>query len=135
MERLNQILARHLPHFKEIAPGCSIRDALCRMSTQNTDYLIVMDEKGNFLGVLTERDVARKALFMNRSLTETHVREIMNTQLPFADANDTVEQCMSKMKKYHVKFIPVFSNMSFAGVISADDILAEAVEKRNVIFD
>lgn len=135
MEKLNQILSRHLPHFKSIEPGCSIRDALCRMSTQNTDYLIVMDEKENFMGLITEHDVARKALFMNKSLNETRVKEMMNTKLPFADANDTVEQSLHTMKKHHVRFLPVFRNMSFIGIVSADDILEEAVRHRGLIFD
>jgi CBS domain-containing protein len=135
MEKLNQILSRHLPHFKSIEPGCSIRDALCRMSTHNTEYLIVMDEKENFMGLITEHDVARKALFMNKSLNETRVKEMMNTKLPFADANDTVEQSLYTMKKHHVRFLPVFRNMSFIGIVSADDILEEAVKHRAKIFD
>ncbi len=135
MEKVNEILARQLPHFKNISPSCSVSDALCRMSTHNTEYLIVIDEKDNFLGLITEHDVARKALFMNRSLTDTKVNELMNTKLPFADADDTLEQCMNVMKKHHVKFLPVFSNLSFMGIVSTDDILAEAVNHRSEIFD
>ncbi|MBI5370684.1 MAG: CBS domain-containing protein [Sphingobacteriales bacterium] len=135
MEKINEILARQQPHFKNIEPGCSVSDALCRMSTYNTEYLIVMDETDNFLGLITEHDVASKALFMNRSLTDTRVMDILNTQLPFADAGDTLEQCMTVMKKHHVKFLPVFSNLQFRGIVSTDDILDEAVNHRSEIFD
>ncbi len=135
MEKLNQILSRQQPHFKNITPGSSIRDALCRMSTLNTDYLIVMDVKDNFLGLLTEKDIARKALFLNRSLSETKVKDLMTTQWPFADVNNTVDQCMTTMKEYHVKYVPVFKNLEFIGVVSADDILQEAVKQRREIFD
>ncbi len=135
MEKINEILARQLPHFKNIEPGCSISDALCRMTTYNTEYLIVMDETDNFLGLITEHDVASKALFMNKSLTDTKVIDILNTKLPFADAGDTLEQCMTVMKKHHVKFLPVFSNLEFKGIVSTDDILEEAVSHRSEIFD
>lgn len=135
MEKINEILARQLPHFRSISPKSSVSDALCRMSTQNTDYLIVMDEKEQFLGLITEQDVARKALFMNRSLDDTHVREIMSTKLPFADAGDTVEQCMNVMKKHHVKHLPVFQHFKFMGIVSTDDILDEAITRRVAIFD
>lgn len=135
MEKLNQILSRQQPHFINITPGSSIRDALCRMSTLNTEYLIVMDGKNKFLGLLTEKDIARKALFLNLPLTETKVEDLMTTQWPFADVNNTVDECMNTMKAHHVKYIPVFENLEFVGVVSADDILLEAVMQRQEIFD
>jgi CBS domain-containing protein len=135
MEKLNQILSRQQPHFINITPGSSIRDALCRMSTLNTEYLIVMDGKNKFLGLLTEKDIARKALFLNLPLAETKVEDLMTTQWPFADVNNTVDECMNTMKAHHVKYIPVFENLEFVGVVSADDILLEAVMQRQEIFD
>ncbi len=135
MEKLNQILSRQQPHFINITPGSSIRDALCRMSTLNTEYLIVMDGKNKFLGLLTEKDIARKALFLNLPLAETKVEDLMTTQWPFADVNNTVDECMTTMKAHHVKYIPVFENLEFVGVVSADDILVEAVMQRQEIFD
>ncbi len=135
MEKIASLLERHLSHFKNIEPDCSISDALCRMSTHNSDYLIVMDEKKQFLGLLTERDIARKALFMHRSLEQTKVKELMNTQWPFADTHDSVANCMKIMREYHVKFVPVFQNMEFVGVVSADDILNEVVMNRSLVFD
>jgi CBS domain-containing protein len=135
MEKLNQILSRQQPHFINITPGSSIRDALCRMSTLNTEYLIVMDGKNKFLGLLTEKDIARKALFLNLPLAETKVEDLMTTQWPFADVNNTVDECMNTMKAHHVKYIPVFENLEFVGVVSADDILMEAVMQRQEIFD
>lgn len=135
MERISQILSGQQPHFIKIIPGASIRDALCRMSTFNTDYLIVMDGKDQFLGLLTEKDIARKALFLDRSLNDTAVSELMSTKWPFADINTTVEECLMTMKAHHVNYIPVFDNLEFVGVISGEDILEEAVRKREGIFD
>ncbi len=135
MEKINQILSLQQPHFFNISPEASIADALCMMNTLNTEYLIVMDEKSKFLGLLTEKDIARKALFMNRSLSDTTVNDLMSTQWPFADVNSTVDECMTTMKAHHVKYIPVFENLEFVGVITADDILKEAVQKREEIFD
>jgi signal-transduction protein with cAMP-binding, CBS, and nucleotidyltransferase domain len=135
MEKVSQIIARKQPHFKKISPACSIRDALSRMSTQHTDYLIVMDDDENFLGLLTEHDVASKTVFAKRSLSKTSVNEIMHTNMPLADRDDTVEQCMRTMKRHHVRHLPVFDKLNFLGIISADDILDEAVNNRAGIFD
>lgn len=135
MEKISHILSGQQPHFINITPGASIRDALCRMSTFNTDYLIVMDGKNKFLGLLTEKDIARKALFLDRSLNDTKVYELMSTKWPFADINTTVDECLKTMKAHHVNYIPVFDNLELVGVISGEDILEEAVRKREGIFD
>lgn len=135
MEKVLTILAGKQPHFRKISPGCSITDALCRMSSQNTDYLIVMDDDEKFLGLLTEHDVATKTIFAGRPLSKTKVNEMMNTRLPVADADDTVEQCMQKMQRHHVRYLPVFNDLHFLGILSTDDILREAVSHRMEIFD
>jgi signal-transduction protein with cAMP-binding, CBS, and nucleotidyltransferase domain len=135
MEKVNQIIERQRPHFKTISPSCTLTDALSRMSSQNTDYLIVMDDNDKFLGLLTEHDVASKSIFMNKPLAKASVTEMMNTRLPFADVEDTVEQCMRVMKKYHVRHLPVFKNLHLMGIVTTDDILNEAVSHRKEIFD
>jgi CBS domain-containing protein len=135
MEKVTEILARHQPHFKKISPACSITDALCRMTSQNTDYMIVMDDNDNFLGLLTEHDVASKTIFANQPLGKTLVREMMNTRLPVADADTTVDECMKVMRRYHVRYLPVFDNLNFLGIVSSDDILEEVVSHRANVFD
>ena len=112
-----------------------IQNALCRMNARNTDYLIVMDDDGSFLGLLTEHDVAAKTIFANKELATTQVSEMMNTRLPVADAGDTVEYCMRLMRRYNVRYLPVFSNLTFVGIVSTDDILEEVVSHRSEVFD
>ena len=59
----------------------------------------------------------------------------MNTRIPFADVNNTVEHCMRLMKQYNTRYLPVFEGFNFRGIISSDDILEEAVYNRAGIFD
>ncbi len=135
MEKVTEILARKQLHFQKISPGCTISDALCRMSTQNTDYLIVMDDNERFLGLVTEHDIATKSIFATQPFSKTRVMEIMNTRLPVVAAEDTVEQCMRVMRRHHVRYLPVFANHDFIGIVSSDDILEEAVSRGAIIFD
>ncbi len=135
MEKVTEILAGKQHHFQKISPGCTISDALCRMSSQHTDYLIVMDENDHFLGLLTEHDIARNSIFSRQPLGQVLVREIMNNRMPFADAEETVDQCMQLMRRHHVRHLPVFRNLQFLGILSTDDILQEAVRRRTGIFD
>jgi signal-transduction protein with cAMP-binding, CBS, and nucleotidyltransferase domain len=135
MENVTVLLAKKQSHFNKISPNCTISDALCRMSCQNTDYLIVMDEDERFLGLLTEHDIATKTIFNNRSITLTKVNQMVNTRLPVADSESTVEDCMRLMKRFNVRYVPVFKNLNFLGVVSSDDIIHEAVNHRLKIFD
>lgn len=135
MENVTVLLAKKQSHFNKISPNCTLSDALCRMSCQNTDYLIVMDDDERYLGLLTEHDIATKAIFTNRSITLTKVNQMMNTRFPAADATDTVEDCMRLMKRFSVRYVPIFKNRNFLGVVSADDIIQEAVSHRSLIFD
>ncbi len=135
MEKVTVLLAKKQSHFNKISPNCTISDALCRMSCQNTDYLIVMDDDERFLGLLTEHDIATKTIFNNRSITLTKVNQMMNTRLPASDADSTVEDVMRLMRRFNVRYIPIFKNLNFLGVVSSDDIIQEAVSHRLKIFD
>jgi CBS domain-containing protein len=135
MENVTVLLSKKQSHFNKISPNSSISDALCRMSCQNIDYLIVVDDDEKFLGLLTDHDIATKTVFANKSITSTKVKQMMNTRWPVADADNTVEDCMKLMSRYNVRYVPVFKNLSFLGVVSTDDILQEAVSHRSKIFD
>jgi CBS domain-containing protein len=135
MENITTILAGKQPHFNKISPGASLRDALVRMNSHHTDHLIVTDDEDHFLGLLTEHEIVART-FVAKPLTElTKVTEVMNTSLPVADAADTFEDCMRLMKRFNVRFLPVFEGMDFLGVISSDDLLHQAVIHRSEIFD
>ncbi len=135
MEKITVILNRKESHFRHISPGCSVDEALCRMNCEGTDHLAVIDDDGRFTGVITEHDIASKVLLEKMSLTKTNVRTLVNRQLPIASTEDTVEQCLLRMRQYNVKLLPVFEGFMFKGLISSDDILQEAANNRAGIFD
>ncbi len=135
MENVTTILARKQSHFNKISPNSFVSDAICRMSCQHADYLIVVDDEERFLGLLTEHEIATQTVFNNQSINSTRVRSVMNSRWPIADSADSVEDCMRLMSQYSVRYLPVFDNLQFIGVISTDDILQEAVSHRFGIFD
>jgi len=135
MEKVTIILERKQPHFKAVSPLCTVSNALSRMNCENTDYLIVMDEDENFLGIITEHEIASKSLSAKMPAWQTMVKQIMNTHLPVAFTEDTVDDCMRRMQQHHVKIMPVFEGHTFKGVVTSEDILHEAVWHRNEIFD
>ena len=135
MEKITIILNRKESHFNYISPACSLDEALCRMNCEGTDHLVVMDEDGRFKGVITEHDIASKAVLEKLSLTKNTVRKLVNSNLPIASTEDTVEQCLQLMQRHQVRLLPVFEGFLFKGIITADDILREAASHRAEIFD
>lgn len=134
MEKVTTILARKQPYFNTVSPMSSISDALNRMSCENSDCLIVMDN-GSFLGLLTEHEITSKAMNAGTSFYKRNVRDIMNTRLPVINSDDTVENCMKLMRQFNVRYVPVFEDYEFCGIVSSDDILQEVVYNRSQIFD
>jgi signal-transduction protein with cAMP-binding, CBS, and nucleotidyltransferase domain len=135
MQKLQTILSRKQPHFQNVSTSSFVSDALYQMSCQNLDYLVVVDDNENFAGVLTEHDITMKVMFYNEPLNKTVVKDVMNNQLPHATGSDTVEGCMQLMQQHHIRFVPVFEEFHFIGVVSSEDILAEVVYNRLEIFD
>ncbi|HEX5652108.1 MAG TPA: CBS domain-containing protein [Chitinophagaceae bacterium] len=135
MEKITVILGQKESHFRYISPASSLDEALCRMSCENTDHLVVMDDDDNFMGVITEHDIASKAILEKISLQKVAVKKLVNRGLPIATTDDTVEQCLQRMQRHKVKLLPVFEGYTFKGIISSDDILREIASNRADIFD
>lgn len=135
MEKITAILARKEPHFHTVAPSSSIENALGQMCCENVEYLVVIDEEERYIGIITEHDITSKVLFTHKNTGKTKVSNIMNSRLPTASTDDTVENCMQLMRQHKVRYLPVFENFSFRGIVSSDDILEEAVNNRAEIFD
>ncbi len=135
MEKITVILNRKEPHFRVVSPDCTVNDALSRMNCENIDHLVVMDEDDRFMGVITEHDIASKALLEKTPITKSPVKKFVNKRLPIASTEDTVEQCLQRMQQYKVKLLPVFEGFAFKGIVTSDDILKEAASNRSDIFD
>lgn len=135
MEKITSILAKKEPHFHTVSPASSAEEALCQMCCENVDYLIVINDDEKYIGLITEHDIASKVMFVNKQMTKTTVEDIMNKRLPAATTDDTVERCMQLMRQHNIRYLPVFENFSFKGIVSSEDILEEAVNSRLQIFD
>lgn len=135
MEKITIILSKKQPHFHTVSPSSSAGNALHQMCCENVDYLVVIDEDERYMGLITEHDITSGVVVTNKQLGKTKVKDIMNKRLPVATTDDTVEKCMQLMQRHHVRYLPVFENFLFKGIVSSDDILEEAVNNRLEIFD
>jgi CBS domain-containing protein len=109
-------------------------DALKKLISVNLSYLLVYDND-NFLGLFSERDYTRKLVLEGRSSRDTKVRDVMSTNLPRVSLNNTVEDCMYQMNSRGTRYVAVYDEDSFEGIITIHDLLREVLANKQDIFD
>ena len=118
---VSSILQRKRSEIWTISPHASVYEAMAMMSERNIGALLVME--GNLLvGIIAERDYARKIVLRGKSSRETEVREIMRTPVTVTP-NHTVDECMALMTGERVRHLPVIDDGAVTGVISIGDLV------------
>lgn len=105
-----------------IAPTASVLDAIRLMSDRAIGALLVMDGD-NLVGILTERDYARKVILKGRASDATEVREIMTTDLITTSGSESVEKCMNTVTDKRIRHLPVVDEGKIVGIISIGDLV------------
>lgn len=126
MRKVSDILTRKGGNVIAIDADTSVLDALRLMADKNIGSVIITDN-GEYLGLLTERDYARKVVLEGRSSSETTVHEIMSTDLPRILPNYSIETCMHIMSESNIRYLPVFSAEKLCGIISISDVVTETI--------
>ncbi|MCO5240576.1 MAG: CBS domain-containing protein [Chitinophagaceae bacterium] len=127
---------RRKGHFNiAVNPDISVLEALKIMSDKNIGSVIVVDNDGKYLGLVTERDYARKVILLGKSSGDTPVHEIMLQHLPRVIPEQTLDECMSLMTAHNIRYLPVFKGGEFYGVISVLDVVKETILEQQETID
>ena len=126
MECLAKILDQKYPQFNTVTPQHLLTDALYQMFCENVEYLIVL-EKEQFVGLLSEHDITQKLLFAEKPLAELRVDDFINRALPVANSSDSVEYAMQLLDRYNTRYMAIYDGFMFKGVVSENDLLKSII--------
>lgn len=117
-----------------VGPEAPVYRALELMSEKHVGALMVLDESRNLIGVVSERDYARKVALEGRSSRETAVRDIMTTKLFCVTPTQNIDDCMALMTDKSVRHLPVLDGERLDGVISIGDVVKSMLSRQEFII-
>jgi signal-transduction protein with cAMP-binding, CBS, and nucleotidyltransferase domain len=123
MKLVKHLLDTKGRHIISISPDASVLDAITLMADKSIGSLLVMDSDEKLLGIVTERDYARKVIVKGRSSRETRVSEIMTVDVMTAAMDNRVDQCMELMSNRKIRHLPVVDGNRVIGLISIGDLV------------
>ena len=112
-----------------IPPEATVLDALHLMADKDIGALLVVDGE-RLVGILSERDYARKVILMGKASKDTAVSEIMTSKLYTVHPDQTVEECMALMSNHRIRHLPVMDGPEIVGVISLGDVVNNIIYRQ-----
>ena len=116
-----------------IPPAASVFDALKLMAEKSIGALVVIEGE-KVVGIITERDYARKIILMARSSKETPVRDIMASSVMYVRPDQTSEECMVLMTENRLRHLPVMDGGRLIGLISIGDLVKDIISEQKFII-
>ena len=117
-----------------IAPSASVLDALKSMAQLRIGALLVMEGQA-IVGILTERDYARKIALMGRSSVSTLVSDVMTQDVMYVQPTQTSEECMALMTENRLRHLPVVEDGAVLGMISIGDLVKDIISEQKFIIE
>ena len=126
MTTVRDILKVKGAQVHHINPEASVLDALKVMAEHNIGALVVLDN-GQLIGIVSERDYARKIVLKGRTSLATPVREIMSSTVVCARTDQSVAECMAVMTTKALRHLPVLEHKKVVGLISIGDLVKSII--------
>jgi CBS domain-containing protein len=121
-EAVKSVLTQKSKELWSIPPEASVLDAITSMSEKRIGALVVLSA-GNMVGIITERDYARKVVLKGRHSSDTQVVEIMTTPVFYVTSEHTIGQCMHLMTTKRIRHLPVLEGDYVVGMVSIGDLV------------
>jgi CBS domain-containing protein len=133
MKSIGQLLQGKSRGLCTIGANARVLDALKLMAEKDIGALPVL-ENDKLVGIVSERDYARKVILQGKSSHETPVREIMTERVICVQPGNTVEECMALMTDNRIRHLPVIENGKLIGVLSIGDLVKETISEQQFVI-
>ncbi|MDD8020052.1 MAG: CBS domain-containing protein [Acidobacteriota bacterium] len=134
MITVKQILEEKGHEVWTISPEATVYDALKVMADKDIGALIVV-ENDQVVGIISERDYARKVMLKGKSSLDTPVKGIMSTEIYYVGPEVTAEECMALMTEKRIRHLPVMDKGKLTGVISIGDAVKSIISTQKVTIE
>jgi len=134
MKQISDLLRHKGRAVWSLSPDATVYEAIDQMAQKEVGALLVMEGE-KLVGIISERDYARKVFLNGKSSKETPVREIMSYPVVCASPELTVEQTMTLLTEKRIRHLPVVIGEKVVGVISIGDVVRGMIDDRNFHID
>lgn len=130
MKNATQLLASKDPIVWTISPESSVLDAIKLMGEKEIGALLVTDSN-KLVGIISERDYARKVILKGKESHNTKISEIMSGNVVTVSPDVSIDQCMGLMTKHKIRHLPVIENGRITGVLSIGDLVKAIIAEQS----
>lgn len=134
MLTVKQLLDQKGYQVWSIAPDDTVFDALKLMAEKNIGALVVIED-GKMVGILSERDYARKVILEGKSSMNTPVETIMTDKVLYVGPKQSLEDCMAIMTDKHIRHLPVYEEQQLLGLISIGDVVKAVISQKEYVIE
>ena len=134
MQTVKELLDTKGHQVWSISPDASVFNAIQLMAEKEIGALLVM-QADKPVGIISERDYARKVILKGRSSHDTAVAEIMTTSVLYADPDQRIEECMAVMTEHRIRHLPVLEGESIVGMLSIGDLVKSIIAEQQFMIE
>lgn len=134
MKTVMDVLRSKKAGIISIIPDATVYEAIELLAEKNVGALLIM-EGDKLVGILSERDYARKVILMGRSSKETLINEVMTKQILVINPDTTIEECMALMSEKFIRHLPVIKDGRVIGVISIGDVVKAIISEQHFLIN
>ena len=134
MKTVEQVLRGKSEELVAVGPDESVFDALALMARREVGAVVVL-EAGRLVGILSERDYARKIILLGKASKDTPVRDIMTQRVVCVTPATTIDECMALMTDKRCRHLPVLEGDRVSGVVSIGDVVKHTIAEQQFIIE
>jgi CBS domain-containing protein len=133
MKTVRQLLQGKSGALATVSPNATVREALELMAAREVGAVLVVQD-GQLVGLMSERDYARKVILKGKASDDTSVSEIMTERVMYVEPDRTVPECLALMSDKRIRHLPVLDQGRLVGILSIGDLVKATIDEQEFII-